>query len=123
MMKKTAFLSGIICLLAIKNIYCINIYITLIQEYTYYVNSLHKYFLHSQKNNYQFLLYFDKLYIKPTNMEKKKFLIDEYLQGRPDVRFFKHIMFRFSVYLKNRKRGNFGTTKMLLKKNQGITIK
>lgn len=29
----------------------------------------------------------------------------------------------FSVYLKNRKRGNFGTTKMLLKKNQGITIK
>lgn len=40
-------------------------------------------------------------------MEKKKFLIDEYLQGRPDVRFFKHIVFRFSVYLKNRKRGNF----------------
>ena len=56
-------------------------------------------------------------------MEKKKFVTDRYLQGRPDVRFFKHIVFRFSVYLKNRKRGNFGTTKMLLKQNQGITIK
>ena len=55
-------------------------------------------------------------------MEKKKFLTDRYLQGRPDVRFFKHIVFRFSVYLKNRKRGNFGTTKMLLKQNQGIII-
>ena len=84
------------------------------------MKNLHKYFLHSQENNYQFLLYFDKLYIKPTNIEKKKFLTDGYLQGRPDVRFFKHIVFRFSVYLKNRKRGNFGTTKMLLKKIKGL---
>ena len=88
MIKKTAFLSGIICLFAIKNIYCINIHITLIQEHTYYVKNLHKYFLHSQENNYQFLLYFDKLYIKPTNLEKKKFLTDGYLLGRQDVRFF-----------------------------------
>ena len=55
-------------------------------------------------NVYQFLLYFDKLYDKFTDLEKKEFLnsfveqVDIYEQEQPDGRFLKHIKFRFSVY-------------------------
>ena len=58
----------------------------------------------SEENVYQFLLYFDKLYDKFTNLEKKEFLnsfverVDIYEQEQPDGRFLKHIKFRFSVY-------------------------
>ncbi len=53
---------------------------------------------------YQFLLYFDKLYDKFTDLEKKKFMssfverVDIYEQAQPDGRFLKHIKFRFPVY-------------------------
>ena len=58
----------------------------------------------SEDNVYQFLLYFDKLYDKFTDMEKKEFLnsfveqVDIYEQEQPDGRFLKHIKFRFPVY-------------------------
>lgn len=58
----------------------------------------------SGDNIYQFLLYFDKLYDKFTDAEKKEFLnsfierVDIYEQEQPDVRFLKHIKFRFPVY-------------------------
>ena len=58
----------------------------------------------SEENVYQFLLYFDKLYDKFTDLEKKEFLnsfveqVDIYEQEQPDGRFLKHIKFRFSVY-------------------------
>ena len=50
------------------------------------------------------LLYFDKLYDKFTDLEKKEFLnsfveqVDIYEQEQPDGRFLKHIKFRFPVY-------------------------
>lgn len=53
---------------------------------------------------YQFLLYFDKLYDKFTDLEKKKFMssfverVDIYEQAQPNGRFLKHIKFRFPVY-------------------------
>ena len=52
----------------------------------------------------KFLLYFDKLYDKFTDLEKKEFLnsfveqVDIYEQEQPDGRFLKHIKFRFPVY-------------------------
>ena len=58
----------------------------------------------SGDNIYQFLLYFDKLYDKFSNVEKKEFLnsfierVDIYEQEQPDGRFLKHIKFRFPVY-------------------------
>ena len=57
-----------------------------------------------EDNVYQFLLYFDKLYDKFTDLEKKEFLssfveqVDIYEQEQPDGRFLKHIKFRFPVY-------------------------
>lgn len=53
---------------------------------------------------YQFLLYFDQLYDKFTDSEKKEFLnsfvesVDIYEKEQPDGRFLKHIKFRFPVY-------------------------
>ena len=58
----------------------------------------------SEDNVYQFLLYFDKLYDKFTDLEKKEFLssfveqVDIYEQEQLDGRFLKHIKFRFPVY-------------------------
>ena len=58
----------------------------------------------SGDNIYQFLLYFDKLYDKFTDAEKKEVLnsfierVDIYEQEQPDGRFLKHIKFRFPVY-------------------------
>ena len=51
-----------------------------------------------------FFWYFDKLYDKFTDAEKKEFLnsfierVDIYEQEQPDGRFLKHIKFRFPVY-------------------------
>ena len=62
----------------------------------------------SEENVYQFLLYFDKLYDKFTDLEKKEFLnsfveqVDIYEQEQPDGRFLKHIKFRFPVYFGDR---------------------
>lgn len=62
----------------------------------------------SEENVYQFLLYFDKLYDKFTDLEKKEFLnsfveqMDIYEQEQPDGRFLKHIKFRFPVYFGDR---------------------
>ena len=62
----------------------------------------------SEENVYQFLLYFDKLYDKFTDLEKKEFLnsfveqVDIYEQEQPDGRFLKHIKFRFPVYFGGR---------------------
>lgn len=58
----------------------------------------------SGDNVYQFLLYFDKLYDKFTDAEKKVFLgsfveqVDIYEQEQPDGRFLKHIKFQFPVF-------------------------
>lgn len=58
----------------------------------------------SGDNIYQFFLYFDKLYDKFTDAEKKEFLnsfierVDIYEQEQMDGRFLKHIKFRFPVY-------------------------
>ena len=58
----------------------------------------------SGDNVYQFLLYFDKLYDRFTDAEKKEFLnsfvesVDIYEQEQPDGRFLKHIKFRFPVF-------------------------
>ena len=62
----------------------------------------------SEENVYQFLLYFDKLYDKFTDLAKKEFLnsfveqVDIYEQEQPDGRFLKHIKFRFPVYFGDR---------------------
>ena len=62
----------------------------------------------TEENVYQFLLYFDKLYDKFTNLEKKEFLnsfveqVDIYEQEQPDGRLLKHIKFRFPVYFGDR---------------------
>ena len=62
----------------------------------------------SEENVYQFLLYFDKLYDKFTDLEKKEFLnsfveqVDIYEQEQLDGRFLKHIKFRFPVYFGDR---------------------
>ena len=62
----------------------------------------------SEENVYQFLLYFDKLYDRFTDLEKKEFLnsfveqVDIYEQEQPDGRFLKHIKFRFPVYFGGR---------------------
>ena len=53
-------------------------------------------------------MYFDKLYDKSTDLEKKEFLnsfveqMDIYEQEQSDGRFLKHIKFRFSMYFKDR---------------------
>ncbi len=58
----------------------------------------------SGDNVYQFLLYFDKLYDRFTDAEKKEFLnsfvesVNIYKQEQPDGRFLKHIKFRFPVF-------------------------
>ena len=58
----------------------------------------------SGNNVYQFLLYFDKLYDKFTDAEKKTFLssfieqVDIFEEEQPDGRILKHIKFRFPVY-------------------------
>lgn len=62
----------------------------------------------SEDNVYQFLLYFDKLYDRFTDLEKKEFLnsfvesIDIYEQEQPDRRFLRHIKFRFPVFFNGR---------------------
>ena len=77
----------------------------------------------SEENVYQFLLYFDKLYDKFTDLEKKEFLnsvveqVDIYEQEQPDGRFLKHIKFRFPVYFGDREYRNFvGTMKVPLRR-------
>ena len=58
----------------------------------------------SEENVYQFLLYFDKLYDKFTDAEKKTFLnsfieqVNIFEEEQPDGRILKHIKFRFPVY-------------------------
>ncbi|MDL2302563.1 recombinase family protein [Lachnospiraceae bacterium OttesenSCG-928-D06] len=58
----------------------------------------------SGDNVYQFLIYFDKLYDRFTDAEKKEFLnsfvekVEIYEQELPDRRFLKHIQFRFPVF-------------------------
>ena len=58
----------------------------------------------SGNNVYQFLLYFDKLYDKFTDAEKKTFLssfieqVDIFEEEQPDGRILKHIKFSFPVY-------------------------
>ena len=58
----------------------------------------------SEKNIYQFLLYFNEFYDRFTDAEKKEFLncfierVDIYEQEQPDGRFLKHITFRFPVF-------------------------
>ena len=53
---------------------------------------------------YQYLLYFDKLYDKFTDMEKKEFMnsfverVDIYEDEQPNGRFLKHIKFKFPVF-------------------------
>ncbi len=53
-------------------------------------------------------MYFDKLYDKSTDLEKKEFLnsfveqMDIYEQEQSDGRFLKHIKFRFPMYFKDR---------------------
>ena len=55
-------------------------------------------------NVYQYLLYFDKLYDKFTDAEKKEFLssfverVDIYEDELPDGRFLRHIKFKFPVF-------------------------
>lgn len=62
----------------------------------------------SGDNVYQFLLYFDKLYDRFTDAEKKEFIssfverVDIYEQEQPDGRFLKHIRFCFPVYFNGR---------------------
>lgn len=58
----------------------------------------------SGDNIYKFLLLFDKLYDRFTDVEKKEFLksfveqVDLYEKEQPDGRFLKHIKFRFPVF-------------------------
>lgn len=58
----------------------------------------------SEKNIYKFLLYFDKLYAKFTDLEKREFMnsfiesIEIYEKEQPDGRFLKKIRFRFPVF-------------------------
>ena len=58
----------------------------------------------SEDNVYQFLLFFDKLYDKFTDAEKKEFLssfverVDIYEDELPDGRFLRHIKFKFPVF-------------------------
>ena len=58
----------------------------------------------SEKNIYQFLLYFNEFYDRFTDAEKKEFLncfverVDIFEQEQPDGRFLKHIKFRFPVF-------------------------
>ena len=53
---------------------------------------------------YQFLLYFDKLYDKMTDGEKKEFVksfveeVQLYEKEQEDGRFLKHIKFKFPVF-------------------------
>ena len=58
----------------------------------------------SEKNIYQFLLYFNEFYGRLTDAEKKEFFncfierVDIYEQEQPDGRFLKHIKFHFPVF-------------------------
>ena len=67
------------------------------------LNNLHKQQI-SSDNVYQFLLYFDKLYDKFTDAEKKEFMssfidrVEIYPEHQPNGRILKHIEFRFPVY-------------------------
>ena len=87
----------------------------------------------SEENVYQFLLYFDKLYDKFTDLEKKEFLnsfveqVDIYEQEQPDGRFLKHIKFRFPVYFGDRETqelcwDNESTVDSVLNRGTKITV-
>ena len=58
----------------------------------------------SEDGVYQYLLYFDKLYDKFTDMEKKEFMnsfverVDIYEDEQPNGRFLRHIKFKFPVF-------------------------
>lgn len=60
----------------------------------------------SEDNVYQFLLYFDKLYDKFSDAEKKEFIrsfierVEIYPEKLPNGRFLKHIEFRFPVFFR-----------------------
>ncbi len=68
----------------------------------------------SEKQVYQFLLYFDKLYDKFTDAEKKEFLncfierIELYEDKLPDGRFLKSIRFRFPVFFDGQETSEIG---------------
>ena len=57
---------------------------------------------------YQFLLYFNELYNKFTDQEKKEFMnifierIDIYEEAKEDGQFLKHIKFRFPIYFNDK---------------------
>jgi len=63
---------------------------------------------------YQFLLYFDKLYDRFTDAEKKEFLncfierIEIYEEEQPDGRFLKSIRFRFPVFFDGQETSEIG---------------
>ena len=78
----------------------------------------------SEDGVYQYLLYFDKLYDKFTDMEKKEFMnsfverVDIYEDEQPNGRFLKHIKFKFPVFLTVKKFRNLvGTTKQQLRQS------
>ena len=62
----------------------------------------------SEDNVYQLLLYFDKLYDKFTDAEKKEFIksfiekVEIYPEKLPNGRFLKRIDFRFPVFFNGR---------------------
>lgn len=62
----------------------------------------------SEENVYKFLLYFDKLYAKFTDLEKREFMrsfiesIEIYENEQPDGRFLKKIRFRFPVFFEEK---------------------
>lgn len=61
----------------------------------------------SRDQVYQFLLYFDKLYDKFTDLEKKEFMncfveaVEIHEQEQEDGRFLKRLKFRFPIYFNN----------------------
>ena len=71
----------------------------------------------SGNNVYQFLLYFDKLYDKFTDAEKKTFLssfieqVDIFEEEQPDGRILKHIKFRFPVHFNGKEIQEIGWDK------------
>lgn len=68
----------------------------------------------SEKQVYQFLLYFDKLYDRFTDAEKKEFLnsfierVELYENELPDGRFLKRIIFRFPVFFDGQETSEIG---------------
>ena len=67
----------------------------------------------SGDNVYQFLLYFDKLYDRFTDAEKKEFIssfverVDIYPEKQEDGRILKHIKFRFPVFFNGKEVQDF----------------